>query len=138
MTSHTQSSAAGSSYTQLIEAFPLRPIRSEEGLARAIAVMRTLTGRELTEDEDDYLDVLGTLIKTFEDANHALPAPTPAQVVRAMLSSRNVTQADLARGTSVPESTISAVLAGRRSISKAVAVAFAKFFGVSADRFLIA
>ncbi len=33
----------------LIERFPLRPIRSDEGLARAIAVMQTLTGRDLNE-----------------------------------------------------------------------------------------
>ena len=124
-------------YLTLLEAFPLRPIRSDEGLARAMVVMRTLMGRELTEEEEDYLDVLGNLIETYEDEHHPIPAPSAAQVVRAMLSNRKVSQAEVARGANVPESTVSAILAGRRGISKACAVAFAKFFGVPADRFLI-
>ena len=49
-------------YLALVRAFPLRPIRSEAELDRAIAVIDSLIARDdLDLEQEDYLDVLGSV-----------------------------------------------------------------------------
>ena len=131
-TSHT-----ASRYLELVEAFPLRPIRTDEQLSAAIIVMRSLLGVELSTDEADYLDVLGDLIRAYELAEHPLPHATQGDILRALLEDRGATQAELAAATGVADSNISAILANRRAISEANMVAFGKFFQVHPGRFLV-
>lgn len=125
-----------SRYLELVEAFQLRPIRSDDHHRQAIAVMRSLLGIELSTDEADYLDVLGDLIRAFELAEHPQPTATQGDILRAMLEDRGVIQAELAAATGVADSNISAMLNNRRGISKANMIAFGKFFQVSPGRFL--
>ena len=48
----------GDRYFELITRFPLRPIRSDDELERAIAVVNPLIDQpELSADEDAYLEV---------------------------------------------------------------------------------
>jgi HTH-type transcriptional regulator / antitoxin HigA len=49
-------------YFRLVRQFPLRPIRSESALARAVRMIDSLLGRNLLPDEQDYLDVLADLV----------------------------------------------------------------------------
>ncbi len=128
---------ATSRYLELIKVFPLRPIRSDEALDRATEVMRSLLGIGRTPDEEDYLEVLGDIIKIYEDAEHPMPKLTQGDILRALIENRGISQADLAVATGVADSNISAMLANRRGISKANMIAFGKFFQVSAGRFLI-
>lgn len=59
-------------YLALVRNFPLRPIRSEEALDRAIAVVDDLLDKDdLTQDEQDYLDVLGDLVEEYESDGQA-------------------------------------------------------------------
>ena len=126
-----------SRYLELVEAFPLRPIRSDERYNAAIVVMNSLLDIDRSEDEDDYLDVLGDLIHAYELAEFPEPRATQADILRALLEDKDATQADLATATGVADSNISAMLAGRRAISKANMVKFAKFFKVAPGRFLV-
>ena len=49
-------------YFVLVRAFPLRPLRSDEDLGRAIQVVDSLVGKpSLSQDEEDYLRVLSDL-----------------------------------------------------------------------------
>jgi len=49
-------------YIELLKSFPPRPINSEEELLATQKVIDSLIDRnELTPDEQDYLNVLGTL-----------------------------------------------------------------------------
>ncbi len=59
-------------YLKLIRKFPLRPIRSEEVLDRAIAMVDALGSRikDLTADERDYLDVLADLVEKYETEHY--------------------------------------------------------------------
>ena len=59
-------------YFDLVREFPLRPLRSDRELDRAIAVIDRLLARgKLASDEADYLDVLSDLVEKYED--EALP-----------------------------------------------------------------
>jgi HTH-type transcriptional regulator/antitoxin HigA len=64
---------ASDGYLDLVRRFPLRPIRNEKELDRAIAVIDALLDREqLTVAEEDYLDVLGDLVEHYEDQHHPI------------------------------------------------------------------
>ncbi len=125
------------SYLELIERHPLRPIRSDAELHRAIAVMNSLlVVAEPTGDQGDYLEVLGDTIANYETEAHPVEPLSHAEMLRALLEERGVTQAELAAATNVPESTISSILSGRRGISKTNVAAFARFFHVTPFVFL--
>lgn len=123
-------------YDELIAVFPLRPIGSDESYDAAVGVMDTLLSRDLDQDEDDYLHVLGFLIREYDEEHHVLPASIPADVLRDLMDEQGVTQADLAAATGIAGPNISAMLANRRGISKRCCKLFGEFFGVPSSRFL--
>jgi len=123
-------------YFELVNRFPLRPIRSDEELDRAIAVVDELTDRdELGEGEADYLDVLGDLIEKYEDEAHPIAGVTDAEMLRHLIEARDVTQARLAAETGIAESTISEVLAGKRGLSRHNIGVLSGYFHVSPAAF---
>ena len=66
--------------------FPSRPIRTDEDLARANAIVAGLVAREdLDAAEDDYLDVLGDLVWKYEEEAHPMPAVSGEDVLRHIL-----------------------------------------------------
>ncbi len=126
-----------SRYLELIDQHPLRPIRSDAELRQAITVMNSLLAIEArSRDESDYLEVLGTLIKNHDGEQDPSEPRSQGDMLRFLLESKGLTQAQLSAATKVPESTISSVLGGKRGISKANVAALARFFGVSPFVFL--
>ena len=127
----------GRRFLALNRRFPLRPIRSDDGLAIANAVIADLVARDdLDPAEDDYLEVLGDLVWKYENEAHPLPSVPGEAMLRHIIESRDVTQAEVARGAGIAEPTISAILAGRRSLNRDHITALARFFGVSPAVFL--
>ena len=60
-------------YLKLLIKFPPRPIKSEEDFNRVQAVIDSLIDQEnLTSDEQDYLNVLGSLVRDYEDLHHSI------------------------------------------------------------------
>src|SRR3954466_9858712 len=122
---------AGGRYWELIRRFPLRPIRSDAELDRAVAVIHSLIDQDqLDADEDDYLDVLGDLVQRYEKAHHPLPPVSVADMLRHRLESREVTPAVVAAETGIAEATIAEVLAGRRGLSRDEIGALSGYFHV--------
>jgi HTH-type transcriptional regulator/antitoxin HigA len=124
-------------YLELIQRAPLRPIRSEEELDRAIAMIDELldqAGRD--SDEDDYLDVLSDLVEKYEDEHHAMPPVSGAELLRFLIENQETTQAQVATATGIAESTISEVLTGKRELNRKHIEALARHFQVSPAVFL--
>jgi HTH-type transcriptional regulator/antitoxin HigA len=114
-------------YLELVQSFPLRPIRSEVELDRAIAMIDSLLARdELDPGKADYLDVLSDLVHKYE-AEH----DPDAEMVRFLLESNEVAQTELAKQTGIAESTISEILAAKRQLSRRHIAALSKYFHVS-------
>ena len=68
MTSGSRSSIA---YIELLKTFPPRPINSEEELMATQSVIDSLIDRgELTPDEQDYVNVLGSLVYEYEQLHY--------------------------------------------------------------------
>jgi HTH-type transcriptional regulator/antitoxin HigA len=119
-------------YLKLIRRCPLRPIRSDEDLDRAIAMVDTLGARikELTPDERDYLDVLADLVEKYETARYPEPEVDPLAMIRELIAARCITQADVARETGIAESMLSEILKGKRPMGRKTIETLSRFFHV--------
>jgi HTH-type transcriptional regulator / antitoxin HigA len=116
---------------------PLRPIRSEKDLQRAISVINSLIDRDaLSPDEEDYLDVLGDLVKKYETEHHPQPPVSDAEMLRHRIEARGTTQAQVAAATGIAESTISAILAGKRGMTRKHIESLARYFKVKPAVFM--
>jgi HTH-type transcriptional regulator/antitoxin HigA len=119
-------------YLGLVKAFPLRPIRSDDELDRAIAVIDSLITRsELDLGEADYLDVLGDLVHKYESVHDPIAPVDDADMVLFLLESNGMPQTELARRSGIAESTISEILARKRKLSRRHITALAGIFRVS-------
>ncbi len=124
------------SYLELVKRFPLIRIRDEAHLDEAIDVMNVLLAEDGDAGAREYLDVLTDLIRAYEDAHVSIPDVTEADVLRELMRSNGLTQSELARRSRIPQSTISAVLTGARSLTKGQVIKLAGLFGVSPAAFL--
>ena len=69
------------------------------------------------------------LVWKYEQEKHAIEPAEPKDALRFLMDARNLKQEDLA--AIVPQSNLSAILAGKRKISATLASKLGKFFGVS-------
>jgi HTH-type transcriptional regulator/antitoxin HigA len=119
-------------YLALIRRFPLRPIRDERQLAAASATLDALLARDdLTPAEEDYLDVLGTLVERYEDRHVKIPDVPPAEMLRYLLETRGVAKAELARAAGIDKSTIYKLLSGEFAFNYDRVLRLARHFRVS-------
>ncbi|HWE39613.1 MAG TPA: helix-turn-helix domain-containing protein [Isosphaeraceae bacterium] len=123
-------------YLALVRRHPLRPIRSEADLDRAIAMIDELLGRDdLDAGEADYLDVLSDLVERYETDTYPEPPAADASVLRYLMDARGLNQVRLAAEAGIPVSTVSDVLAGKRRLSKSNIGALSRRFHVSPAAF---
>lgn len=132
----TSGSRNTSVYIELLKTFPPRPIASEEELLATQKVIDSLIDRgELTPDEQDYLNVLGSLVYEYEQL-HQEPIPDihGVELLKALIAEYNLRQKDL-----VPifktESIVSAVLSGQRNLTATHIRKLADFFHISPAAF---
>lgn len=124
-------------YLELIRAFPLRPLRNDADLDAAIAVIDGLVDQpELTCAEQDYLDVLSDLVEAYEADAETISPVGDADLIRFMIEQNDVTQAQVATGAGIAESTISEVLAGKRKLNRTQIGKLARYFHVEPAAFL--
>ena len=110
----------------------LRPIRDEAGYDQMVALMNSLL--DVVGDDEDHelsvlLELLGDVVSKYEREHYAIEAEEPKDSLRFLIEARGLNQEDLS--AIVPQSNLSAILAGKRKISATLAGKFGKFFGVS-------
>jgi HTH-type transcriptional regulator/antitoxin HigA len=133
----SRSAKASDTYLALVRRFPLRPIRSENELDAAIAIIDGLTDREdLDSGEADYLDVLSDLVERYEEEAHPVGDPSHAEMLAFLIDQKGVKQVDLAGATGIAESTLSEVLRGKRQLTRGQISKLAGYFGVEAELFM--
>jgi HTH-type transcriptional regulator / antitoxin HigA len=133
--SKTLGSKESETYLKLFQRYTPRPIRSEEQLEQVQQVIDALIDKgELTSDEKDYLDVLGTLVYEYEQTLEPLPDIYGVELLKVFIEERSLKQKDL-----VPifrtESIISDVLHGRRQLTTRHIQELAEFFHISPAAF---
>jgi HTH-type transcriptional regulator / antitoxin HigA len=112
-------------------------VRTEEDYAQARATIDALLDAVGDNDNHplaDVLDYLADQVKAYEDENFQIPEAAPNEVLRFLMEQHGLKQEDL--GDCAPQSRISDILRGKRSISKEIAKRLAHRFYVRADVFL--
>lgn len=112
-------------------------VHTEEDYARANAVIDALLN-EIGDNEDhplaDVLDYLADQVKAYEDKRFSIPKAEPREVLQFLMEQHDLHQEDL--NDCAPQSRISEILAGKRTISKATAKRFANRFNAPVELFL--
>ena len=123
-------------YYDLVRRFPLARIRDDAHLAAAHEVIELLMVEDLDDGGQEYLDALADHVSSYEDEHVEIPEASEAEVLRELMSANRLSQSRLAKEVEIAQSTISAVLAGTRSFTKAQVVRVAARFGLPASVFL--
>jgi HTH-type transcriptional regulator/antitoxin HigA len=125
-------------YQSLLQKFVPRPIGSAGAYRRTLRQIDGLIRKaRRSRAEDDLLELLATLVEQYEERQgRPVPVLSPGERLAGLIEARQLTQAELSRGSQVPRTTINEILAGRRSFSKANAIRLANFFGVPPEEFL--
>lgn len=110
----------------------LRPIRTKGEYDRTVSLMNYLL--DVVGDREDHalsglLDLVGELVADYDTRHYAIEASEPREVLRYLIELRGLKQGDLAE--IVPQSNLSAILAGKRKISATLAGKLARFFNIS-------
>lgn len=131
---HTQFDIRGiqTSWQAFDEMAHLRPIQNEEGYDRMVVLMNSLL--EATGDDEDHplaglLNLVADMVSRYEQEHYAIEAATPKDTLRFLMDTRGLKQEDLS--AIVPQSNLSAILAGKRKISATLAGKLGKFFRIS-------
>jgi HTH-type transcriptional regulator/antitoxin HigA len=123
-------------YAGLIRHFPLRPIHDRIDAANATEIIDAMAGHRLTGDQEDYLDVLSTLVAEFEDGDDPvdLSASKPLANLRLM-DDHALNASDLGRILG-NRAVGSKILRGERGLSLMHIRKLMKYFAVDASAFL--
>lgn len=115
----------------------LRPIHDEAGYSQMVALMNSLLD-VVGEDEghalSGLLELVGDIVSNYENSHYAIEKGAPHDSLRFLMEARGLKQDDLS--AIVPQSNLSAILAGKRKISATLAGKLGKFFGVSSALFV--
>jgi HTH-type transcriptional regulator / antitoxin HigA len=120
-----------SAYIELLKIFPPRPITAEEELiATQKAIDSLLHKGELTSDEHDYLNVLGTLVYEYEQTLEPIPDIYGIELLKALIEEFDLRQKDLVPIVKT-NSIVSDVFHEKRQLTTEHIQKLAEFFSVS-------
>jgi len=122
-------------YLKRVQEFPLVPIRHDRHLAQAIKVINKLIQTNLDESEEEYLDVLTTLVEDYEERHHAIPDLDEAAMLKHLLEAKSVTVRQTVEATGVALSSLTAVQKRKASLNKDEVLALSRYFHVSPSVF---
>ena len=123
-------------YLELLKTFPPRPIANEDDFNKTQKIIDTLIDKsELTPDEQDYLSVLGSLIRDYEDINLTLPKLNPVELIQALLDDAGLQIQDLIFifGNEI---NLSKILTNQQELTLSQIKKLAEFFTISPAAFL--
>ena len=116
---------------------PLRAIRTDADYDAMVELMNQLLDAVGDNEQHrlaELLGVVGDLVSGYEAEHFAVPSGEPREVLRFLIDQKGLKQADL--GDILPQPNLSAILNGRRAISRVVAKQLAERFNVAIDVFV--
>jgi HTH-type transcriptional regulator / antitoxin HigA len=97
----------------------IKPIRSEKDYEAAMAEVEILWGAKSGTPKGDRLDVLATLIESWEGANYPMDPPDPIEAIKFRMEQQGLTRKDL-EGIIGTRARIAEVLDRKRGLSIAM------------------
>jgi HTH-type transcriptional regulator/antitoxin HigA len=124
-------------YARLIVEHNIVPIRTGAQHAKALRNIERLMKLQATDRATTTaIELFSRLIEDYESQQHPAPAVSPDKMLAHLIDARETSQSRVAKATGIPRSTISAVLAGRRSLSTDAIAKLSRHFQVSTDAFI--
>jgi HTH-type transcriptional regulator / antitoxin HigA len=120
---------------ELITAFPPRPITSDTELVATQARINSLLDkRNLTQDDRDYLKVLGMLVYEYEEEHEPMPTLKGVNLLKALMEESSLQPSDL-----VPvfesEAMVAEILNSERPLTEVQISQLANLFHISLASF---
>lgn len=116
--------------------FPLKPIHNKRDYTKAMKVAEIIGAKaDLTKTQSDYLESLANNIEAYENQHWEVKKQSPLEVLKFLMDENGLNGSDLGRilGT---RTLGSAILNGRRQLSKTHISKLADYFSVSPALFL--
>lgn len=131
------SARAADRWQAFVSELPLRAIRSEADYAQMVTLMNQLL--DVVGDDESHplapvLALVGDQVEAYDATHFALARSEPRETLKFLMDQHGLKQADLAELVAQPN--LSAILNGRRAISRELAKGLAKRFHVPVSVFL--
>lgn len=122
-------------YLELLKQYPPRPIHNEEDLEMMQEVINRLLDKpQLTVEEREYLNVLGSLIYEYEENQEPIPDIYGIELLKFILEERNLQKQDLL-SIFESKSTLDDILDGQQDLTPIYIQKLANFLNISPDLF---
>lgn len=127
-------------YRDLIERFPLMPIKNDAHLDKAHSIAQSLIFRResLVSDEKGYLEVLLDEIEKYEKKHHALEIAElpPHKLLQSFMNEYGLKQVDMQAILGTSSGVMSELVSGKRELTKEHCVKLGIYFKVTPAAFL--
>ena len=122
-------------YLELLKQYPPRPIDNEEDLEMMQEVINRLLDKpQLTVEEREYLNVLGSLIYEYEENKEPIPDIYGLELLKFILEERNLQKQDLL-SIFESKSTLDDIFDGLQELTPIYIQKLANFLNISPDLF---
>jgi HTH-type transcriptional regulator/antitoxin HigA len=122
-------------YLELLKRYPPRPIDNEEDLEMMQQVINRLLDKpQLTVEEREYLNVLGSLIYDYEENQEPIPDIYGLELLKFILEEKNLQKQDLL-SIFESKSTLDDILDGQQELTPVYIQKLANFLNISPDLF---
>ena len=112
------------------------PIANEAELLATQEKIDAILGKQnITQDDNNYLKVLGTLVYEYEQKHELMPVPKGIELIQALMTEENLQPRDLI-SIFDDESTVTKVLEKKQEITARQIQKLSEFFHISPIMFL--
>ena len=123
-------------YAGLCRILTPRPIHDKAEFQNILEITDALAGHKLTPDQEDYFDLLCSLIEEYDSKNVKWPNVMGVDVLKHLLGEQGLAAADLSRLLGGSRNLGAMILRGERKLTLNHVRTLSRRFGVSADLFL--
>jgi len=110
----------------------IKPIKTENDYQAALAEIERLMGAEPNTPEGDKLDVLTTLVETYEGKHYPIDPPDPIEAIIHEMENQGLTRKDLEQYLG-GRARVSEILNRKRSLSLQMIRNLQEGLGISAE-----
>lgn len=123
-------------YQELVELHVPRPIHDKVDYDNAMELIDALSGARLNREQEDYLEMLATLVEAYErETLKSIPSMPANEVLAYLLEQSDLKKEDLAQLLEIDRSMAFKILKGTRNLTTDHIRKLCERFKVSADLF---
>ena len=124
-------------YSELVAFHLPRPIHDKVSYQNTVEIIDALAGHKLTQDQEDYLELLSQLVESYEAATSPLVKKTSGiAALKYLLKENSMTGEDLGRLLGIDRSMAFKILKEKRRLTTEHVKKLSARFRVAADLFL--